>query len=81
MPSDAPNGVQAAVEEYLAAQGFRAESMLGDWLLIGANVFVDAEGDPDCEYFTIVSGGSMLQHQALGLIAKAREQVVAPDED
>jgi hypothetical protein len=68
----------AAIEEYLEGQGF--EGMLGDWLIVGAVVRVDEEGDPDATYFTAMNGGSMLQHHALGLLTKAEDVLVNPEE-
>lgn len=59
------------IEEYLEGQGFRG--VLGDWLLVGCTVRIDEEGDADAEYFVGMSGGSMLQHHALGLLAKAED--------
>lgn len=67
-----------AIEVYLEGQEF--EGMLGDWMLIGSVVHVDDDGDPDAEYFVALSGGSMLQHIVLGLIAKA-EDVLAVGEE
>lgn len=71
--------LHAAIEEYLEGQGF--EGILGDWLVVGAVVRVDDEGDPDATYFTAMTGGSMLQHTALGLLAKAEDALVSPDEE
>jgi len=71
----------AAIEEYL--NGIEHEAgMLGDWLLVGSVVRVDEEGDPDAQYFVALSGGSMLQHHALGLLTKAEDvlQGGEPDE-
>jgi hypothetical protein len=71
--------LHAALEEYLEGQGF--EGMLGDWLVVGAVVRIDEDGDPDATYFTAMTGGSMLQHIALGLLAKAEDALVSPDEE
>lgn len=60
-----------AIEAYCQEMGF--EHLLGDWIVIGSLVRVDEDGDPNCEYFIAMSGGSMLQHHALGLLAKADE--------
>lgn len=68
-----------AIEEYLEGQGF--EGILGDWLLIGAVVRVDDEGDADATYFTAMTGGSMLQHVTLGLLAKAEDALCVPEEE
>lgn len=57
-----------ALEQYLDGQGF--SGMLGDWVLVGSVVRVDPDGDPDCEYFVAMAGGSMLQHVAIGLLGK-----------
>lgn len=70
--------LHTAIEEYLEGQGF--EGMLGDWLVIGAVVRVDDEGDPDATYFAAMTGGSMLQHTVLGLLAKAEDALVSGDE-
>lgn len=62
-----------AIEEYCA--DMELPDMLGDWLLIGTRVRIDADGDPNCEYFVALSGGTMLQHHALGLSAKLQEML------
>lgn len=63
--------VQSAVQEYMDDYGF--EGIAGDWLLIGTSLTVDAEGDPDCEYFVAMKDGTLLQHVALGLLAKGED--------
>ena len=70
--------LHAAIEVHL--DGLDFNGILGDWLLIGAVVRVDESGEPDAQYFTAMSGGSMLQHHALGLLAKAGDVLVSPDE-
>jgi hypothetical protein len=75
--------VAAAIEAYMGEMGY--DGVLGDWVVIGSAVRVDPDGDPNCEYFMAMSGGSMLQHHLLGLLAKADEIVAgndleAPDE-
>lgn len=71
----------AALEAYLDGQGF--DGMLGDWMVVGAVVRVDEDNDPDATYFVGFSGGSMLQHTALGLLAKGEDVLVngGPDDD
>lgn len=69
----------AAIEAYLEGQGF--EGMLGDWMVIGAVVRIDEDSEPDADYFVALSGGSMLQHHALGLLAKAEDALVSPGEE
>lgn len=71
--------LQAAIEEYLDGQGF--EGVLGDWMVVGAVVRVDEEGDPDASYFVGFAGGSMLQHTALGLLSKTEDILVGGTED
>lgn len=63
------NTLAVAINAYLEGQGF--VGVLGDWILLGSVVRVDEEGDPDCQYFIAFAGGGMLQHHALGLLAKA----------
>lgn len=77
---DRAEGLGSALQEYMQGQGFR-EGMLGDWIVVAANVFVDEEGDPDAEYFVALSGGSMLQHHALGLLAKAQSVLESGGQD
>lgn len=67
-----------AIQEYMDGQGF--EGMLGDWLVFGATVSVDEEGDADAQYFIGFSGGTMLQHHALGLLAKAEDVLLNGDD-
>lgn len=58
-----------AIQAYMAGEGL-SEGMLGDWVVIGTNVYVDEYGDPDAEYFVAMTNGTMLQHTALGLIKR-----------
>lgn len=67
-----------AIKVYMSQMGYRQDASLGDWVLIGSNVFVVDE-EVDCEYFAAMSGGSMLQHVVLGLLEKAPEVLHAPD--
>jgi len=60
-----------AIEDHLAAAG--ETDMLGDWIVIASTVTVDRQGDPVARYHMAFSGGSMLDHHALGLLAKADE--------
>lgn len=60
-----------AIEKYMEGQDFHG--ILGDWLLVGSAVRVDEAGEPDAQYFVALSGGSMLQHHALGLVAKVED--------
>ena len=69
--------LNVAIEEYLDGQGFTG--MVGDWLLIGAVVRIDEDQDPNCQYFVALSGGSMLQHTALGLLRKADHVLTGED--
>jgi hypothetical protein len=63
-----------ALQEYLDAIG--ETEMLGDWLAIAATVSVDRDGDPTARYHMFFSNGSMLDHHALGLVAKAEEMLM-----
>lgn len=69
--------LNTAIEAYLEGQGF--EGMLGDWMVVGAVVRVDEDNDPDATYFIGFSGGSMLQHTALGLLAKGEDVLLSGD--
>ena len=62
-----------AIEKWSEGMGF--EGMLGDWIIVGAMVRVDESGDPNADYFIGFSGGTMLQHVALGLMAKGDEML------
>lgn len=68
-----------AIENYLDGLGF--EGVLGDWMVVGSVVRVEANGEPDAAYFTALRGGSMLQHHALGLLAKAEDALIAGEEE
>lgn len=57
-----------AITEHIDPSG-----MLGDWVVVACSVEVDAEGDPVCQYHMAFSGGSMLDHIAIGLVNKGRE--------
>lgn len=72
------DALHKAIEEYLDGQGF--EGLLSDWLLIGSVVKIDDDGDPNCTYFVAFSGGSMLQHHALGLLAKGEDVLTGEDQ-
>lgn len=61
----------------MAEMGY--EGVLGDWVVVASAVRVDSDGDPNCEYFMAMSGGSMLQHHLLGLLAKADQMVAGED--
>ena len=63
--------IQKALHEFMAAQGYGG--MLGDWILVASTVHVDEDGDPNSDYFMAFSGGSMLDHHALGLLSKAED--------
>lgn len=67
--------LSVVIEEYLRApeMEFKADGMLGDWVLIGTNSFVDEDGDPNAQYFVAMSNGSQLQHITIGLLHKALE--------
>lgn len=67
--------LQEAIQEYMEGQGFRPDGTLGEWMVIGCNVYIDQDGDPNAEYFYILGGGSMLQHHALGLLDKANKML------
>lgn len=71
----------AALEAYLDEQPEGRTGMLGDWVVIGSEVRVDGEGDPDCQYFVAMAGGSMLQHHVLGLLQKAEDVLVSGNSD
>jgi len=62
-----------AIEKWSAGMGF--EGILGDWIVVGAMVRVDDDGDPNADYFIGFSGGTMLQHVALGLMSKGDEML------
>jgi hypothetical protein len=59
------------LEQFVMDQGF--EGMLGDWIVFGSVVKVDEDGDPDAQYFVAMTGGSLLQHVALGLVEKGKD--------
>lgn len=63
--------IHKAIEEYMA--DYHIDGIAGDWVLIGAAMTVDDEGDPDCQYFIAMKDGTLLQHVALGLLLKAKE--------
>lgn len=65
--------VQQSLEQYLADIG--ETEMLGDWVVIACTVSVDSDGDPRARYLMLFSGGSMLDHHALGLLGKAEEML------
>ena len=55
--------------------------MLGDWMIVGSSIFVDEDGDPNAQYFVVFSGGSMLQHTALGLLRKGQNVLESGTDD
>lgn len=74
-----------AIQQYLTDIG--ETDMLGDWVTVVSTVSVDSEGEPCARYHMFFSGGSMLDHHALGLMAKAEEMLAdgsmreTPDDD
>jgi hypothetical protein len=73
--------LHAAIEEYCATLDMQEGGMVGDWVVVGAWVYVDEEGDPDAQYFVALAGGSMLQHQVLGLVQKAPDVLRSGDDE
>lgn len=65
--------LQVALQQYMEELG--ETDMLGDWMVIACTVSVDEEGDPRAGYHLLFSGGSMLDHHALGLLSKAEEML------
>lgn len=65
--------LQQSLEKYLEDIG--ETDMLGDWMVIACTVSVDRDGDPRSRYLMMFSGGSMLDHHALGLLSKAEEML------
>lgn len=56
-----------AINQYIKPEG-----VLGDWMVIACSTQVDDEGEPMAQYHIGFSGGSMLDHHALGLLDRGR---------
>lgn len=65
----------AIAEHFQGTENLREDGMIGDWIVIACQVYVDGDGDPNAQYLMAFSGGSMLAHVAQGLVSKADDML------
>lgn len=65
----------------LPSEDGESVGVLGDWVAVVAMVDIGSEGQPVCNYYVAVKGGSMLPHVANGLLSRGMDELAELEND
>jgi hypothetical protein len=77
----ADQALEVAIQDVLVASGWADNRLLTEYIVVGAQVGYDGDGDRVSSYFHLLSSGELPYHHIIGLLHTGLEHYTARKEE